>query len=226
VARTTHATTHGTSSLLLLARTATTNTSHLSEPNPPSPAAIPSSPPPPPPSSLHRAPSSCLSPGIVRIPHARLFLPASDHSAAPPRPFFATLSVSPLDHRLTERDAAACILRLSSSPHTTAATSTEPQAVVLLLHYSLVLHARPRPTAPAPQPLASPRCLLPSSQKNGIWRRQRPGFAFSQVSTAPVTLSATMPHVRAPLSLPFAPTSATLDVSGIHFSSASQMSHT
>ena len=42
------------------------------------------------------APSSLFS-GIVRIPHARLFLPASDHSAARARPFFATLTVSPLD---------------------------------------------------------------------------------------------------------------------------------
>ena len=87
-----HANTHGTSS------------SHCHyeyqpsiQPNPHSPAAIhlhhhlhrPRHPPP-------CAPSSLFS-GIVRIPHARLFLPASDHSAARARPFFATLTVSPLD---------------------------------------------------------------------------------------------------------------------------------
>jgi hypothetical protein len=118
----------------------------------------------------------------------RSFLPASDHSAPPPRLFALLRTLSPLG---APSDSVTRPLALppplSSSPIPTPPYAATPvaarAAVVVVLLHTLALYARPRPTAPAPQPSTSPRCLLPSSQKNGIWRRQRPGFAFSQVST-------------------------------------------
>jgi hypothetical protein len=94
------------------------------QPNPPSPAAIPSSPPPspPPPSSLRRArPPACSR--VLFAAHTLVcFCPPVIIPPRRPGPSLLHLTYLPWTLlRLTERDAAACILRLSSSPHTTAA---------------------------------------------------------------------------------------------------------
>jgi len=121
--------------------------------------------------------------------------------------------LSPLDapSDSVTRPLALPLLSSSSSippPHPRRHPVRARAAVVVLLH-TLAHHARPRPTAPAPQPSTRPRCLLPSSQNTGIWRRQRPGFAFSQVSTGarhaighqaacPRTLSPVCPLLQRP----------------------------
>ncbi|KAM0709367.1 hypothetical protein Q7P35_003405 [Cladosporium inversicolor] len=84
-------------------------------PNPPSPAAIPSSPPPPPSSSPPSARALFASHTLV------CFCPPVIIPPLRPGPSLLHFQYLPWTLRLTERDAAACILPLSSSPHTAAA---------------------------------------------------------------------------------------------------------
>lgn len=144
-------------------------------------------------------PFVCCLPGIVRSPHVRFPCCRQRHTpSAPLRPFFAPqcslgpastgTSTTAVSH--PQRDAAACILLACDTTAAAAARLTYSLPRLSLFETACAVYLELSPPSSHPYtlsqhvldpPLPHHRAL-PSSQ-NGQWRRQRPGYAFSQVSS-------------------------------------------